>query len=208
MIDSTLKQFLKELSSAQPTPGGGSTAALVGALGCALVEMTNNLTVGKEAYSDVEDEMRSGLQMAEQLRTSCTCLINDDIQAFQKLMAVYRLPKETQEEKVFRQEQIQTALLQAADVPLQIARRNLELLKLAQVSASKGNKNVVSDAVSGALLAYAALQIGVLNVKTNLDLLKDELVAAELEGESRKLLQEGGKILKEIIHKSGLASLI
>jgi formiminotetrahydrofolate cyclodeaminase len=208
MINLTLEQFLQELSSGTPTPGGGSTAALVGALGCALVEMTNNLTVGKEAYQDVEQEMQEGLDLAGQLRTNCACLIDDDIQAFKQLMASYRLPKETEREKLTREEQIQSTLLKAAETPLEIARRSLEILKLALVSAEKGNKNVISDAVSGALLAYAALQIGVLNVKANVDLLKDQMVAAELENEAKNLLVVGEKIVQEIIAKSSLSKLL
>ncbi|HHV72145.1 MAG TPA: cyclodeaminase/cyclohydrolase family protein [Clostridia bacterium] len=207
MINLTLNEFLKQLASSSATPGGGSTAALTGALGCALVEMTNNLTIGKEAYKDVEARMREDLETAVRLRTSFTELINEDIKAFNQLMAKYKLPKQSEEEKKIREAEIEKALLKAAEVPLQVARRSVELLKIAQVSAEMGNKNVVSDAVSGALLAYAALQIGVLNVKVNVDLLKDSMVAAELESETKNLLKEGKRVVEAIIEKSGLSAL-
>src|SRR5215831_664153 len=118
MQEETLANFLDQLASSAPTPGGGSVAALCGALSVALSSMVANLTLGREKFRDVEPAIRHSLECSERLRARFTHLIAEDISAYGTLSAAYKLPKATPEEQQARSEQIQAALAQAAEVPL------------------------------------------------------------------------------------------
>jgi formiminotetrahydrofolate cyclodeaminase len=164
----TLNDFLSELSSDAPTPGGGSVAALSGALGAALSSMVANLTIGKKKYADVEDEIRAVLAKTEGLRLELTELMAEDAAAFDKVMDAMKLPKETDEEKAARTEAMQAALVDAAMVPLAVMEKCVEVIGLAKVAAEKGNKNAVSDAGVAALMGRAGAHAAKLNVMINL----------------------------------------
>ena len=148
--DKTIREFLDEAASAAPTPGGGSVAALTGALGAALVSMVGNLTVGREKYRDVEDEVRSLLTQTETLRQELLDLLEADIQAYGKLSAAMKLPRTTEEEKKARAAALQDALVVATKVPLDIAERCSRIIDLALPMAEKGNVNAISDVGVGA----------------------------------------------------------
>jgi formiminotetrahydrofolate cyclodeaminase len=184
--DSSIDTFLEELASSAATPGGGSAAAIMGAMGAALVSMVCNLTIGKKKYVEVEDEMKSVLEKAESLRVALTGMIADDVEAFNQVMAAYGMPKETDEEKEARSEALQAALKTATDVPLQCAKVSREVIDLAQIVADKGNLNVISDAGVAVLAGQAALRSAALNVLTNAKMIKDKDFAQakldELEG--------------------------
>ena len=120
--DKPIQGFLEELASSSATPGGGSAAALAGAMGAGLVSMVCRLTIGKKRFADVEDEMRGVLEEAEALRARLTELTEADTRAFDRVMGAYRLPKEMQEEQTTRQVAIQAALQGATQVPLETAR--------------------------------------------------------------------------------------
>jgi formiminotetrahydrofolate cyclodeaminase len=164
----TLNNFLSELSSDSPTPGGGSVAALAGALAAALTSMVANLTVGKKKYADVEGEIKGVLAKTEGLRLELTELMGEDAAAFDKVMVAMKLPKETDEEKAARTEAMQAALVDAAMVPLAVMEKCVEVISLAKVAADKGNKNVVSDAGVAALMGRAGAHAAKLNVMINL----------------------------------------
>ncbi len=165
--------FLDDLASSAPTPGGGSAAAIMGGMGAALVSMVCNLTVGKKAYVEVEDEMRDLLARAEALRAQLTDFIRADVEAFDGLMAAYGLPKDTDEQKTARSQAIQDSLKNATDAPMACARACAGVISLSLVAAEKGNRNVVSDAGVAALAAQAALRSAALNVDINLPGIKD-----------------------------------
>jgi glutamate formiminotransferase/formiminotetrahydrofolate cyclodeaminase len=200
LIDKKVSNFLYELASNSPTPGGGSVAALAGALGAALISMVGSLTVGKKKYEDVEEDIKKIIGSSEKLRYELSQLIEEDVKAFNNFMATYKMPKETEDEKKVRTKKIQEALVEAAKVPLKTAYKCLDIMIISQEVAEKGNLNVVSDAGVAVLMAEAALESAILNVKINLRMIKDEEVKTELSSSIKELLlKEKGqkeKVLK------------
>ena len=154
--NTTMQAFLDMLASSSPAPGGGSVAALSGALGTALTSMVCHLTVGKKKYAEVEEEMRKVLDQAEALRVQFAELIDKDTAAFNKVMEAYALPKETSPQKALRNAAIREATKEATLVPLEVMKHCIDALALAQQVASKGNANAVSDAGVSALMLQSA----------------------------------------------------
>ena len=168
------QEFLEKLASNAPTPGGGGGAAMAGALAVALTSMVGNLTVGKEKFAEQEAEVKDILAKAEALRLQMLDLVNADAEVFNSFMVSYRLPKVTDEEKLARNQAIQNAAKQAAEVPLKIAEACLEVMKLAERIAVIGNPSAITDAAVSSIMARAALRSAVYNVVVNLKLIKDE----------------------------------
>ena len=194
LIDKKVSNFLDELASNSPTPGGGSVAALAGALGAGLISMVGNLTVGKKKYEDLEEDIKKILSFSEKLRYELSQLIEEDVKVFNNFMATYKMPKETEDEKKVRVEKIQESLIEAAKVPLKVACKCLDILSLSKEVAEKGNINVVSDAGVAVLMAEAALESAILNVTINLRMIKDEKVRTELSSSIKEiLLKEKGQ---------------
>jgi methenyltetrahydrofolate cyclohydrolase len=186
--DTAIEPFLDALASSKATPGGGSAAAIIGAMGAALVSMVCNLTIGKKKYADVEGEMKEVLHKAEALRHQLTGMIEDDVKAFDQVMGAYSMPKETDAEKAARDKAIQAALKQATEVPLRCCHAAREVIDLAAIASEKGNLNVISDAGVGVLAAYAALRSAALNVFTNAKIITDKAFAEAKVKELEKLL--------------------
>jgi formiminotetrahydrofolate cyclodeaminase len=172
--DTEVEKFLDALASQSATPGGGSAAAIIGAMGAALVSMICNLTIGKKKYADVEPEMKEVLAKAEALRHKLTGMIEDDVKAFDAVMGAYGMAKETDQQKAARDKAIQAALKQATDVPMRCCHAAREVIDLGAIAADKGNLNVISDAGVGVLAAYAALRSAALNVFTNARMINDK----------------------------------
>ena len=172
--DTEVETFLDALASQSATPGGGSAAAIIGAMGAALVSMICNLTIGKKKYADVEPEMKEVLGKAEALRHKLTGMIEDDVKAFDAVMGAYGMAKETDQQKAARDKAIQAALKQATDVPMRCCHAAREVIDLGAIAADKGNLNVISDAGVGVLAAYAALRSAALNVFTNARMINDK----------------------------------
>ena len=183
--DKSVQSFIDELASKAPTPGGGSAAAVMGAQAAALISMVCNLTIGKPKYAEVEVEMQSLLEKSEVLRETLIGMIKADVDVFDRLMATYGLPKDSDEEKAARTEAIQSALKEATIVPLKCANACLEAIALSRVAAEKGNVGVISDAGVAVMAAYGGLKSAALNVYINARGLKDRVFAdaklAELE---------------------------
>lgn len=186
--DTGVEAFLAALASQSATPGGGGAAAIIGAMGAALVSMVCNLTIGKKKYVEVEGEMKEVLAKSEVLRHKLTGMMADDVKAFDAVMGAYGMPKETDAEKAARGEAIQAALKLATDVPLRCCHAAREVIDLAGVAADKGNLNVISDAGVGALAAYAALRSAALNVFTNARMITDKTFAEAKLKELNQLL--------------------
>lgn len=168
-----IQVFLDELASSASTPGGGGAAAIMGAMGAALVSMVCNLTIGKEKYADVEEELKTVLAQAEDLRGRLTDMIQADVEVFDRVMASYGMPKSTDEEKAARSAEIQAALKAATDVPLECAKACAEVIALSRSVAENGNLNVISDAGVAVLAGFAGLKSAALNVNINVGGIKD-----------------------------------
>ena len=198
--EKSIQLFLDELASKSSTPGGGSAAAIMGAMGAALVSMVANLTVGKKNYEAVDSDMRDLLSRSETLRDRLTDMIRADVEVFDKVMAAYGLPRESDEQKTYRSKAIQTALKEATDVPLNCARLCFDVINLCLPMAEKGNKNVISDAGVAVLAAYAALRSAALNVYINIGNIKDESFIADRSRQLDAILQ-GSDTLTEKVYE-------
>jgi len=200
--DQPLQDYLHALASEHSTPGGGSAAALSGAMGAALASMVCRLTLGKEAYAGVRQEIEELLRRAENLRSRFQQLFQEDIEAYGRLSASYKLPRETSEERTVRSSAIQEQLVEAALVPLEVAERAAELVQCCQRIAEIGNAAVLSDVAIGAILASGAGEGAALLVRFNLRAMKnDELVAGlgkRLSG-ALALISEGRQRVTAIV---------
>ena len=191
--------FLAALADGTPTPGGGSASAYGAAAGAALAAMVARLTIGKKKYAQVEGQMQTVLNQAEDLRARLTEAIQRDAAAFVALMATYRQPKESPQEKQTRLESIQAATLGAAQVPLEVASMAVEVLELASQVVAVGNLNAISDGATGAALAGAALTGAGYNVRINLAGLDDNSRAGAML-EKLKELEQRAEGLQAQIH--------
>ena len=187
LLDTTCEKFLEELASKQPTPGGGAASALCGATAAALTAMLGNLTAGK-AGSEANDKMALEIIItADKLRLELAQLADDDAAVFNKFMEAYKMPKATDTEKAMRTAAIGQAAIAAAEVPMQIADKSLEVLKLARKLIVFGNPNAISDGTVSALMARAALRSALYNVKINLGLIKDDEYVAAARAKMQQL---------------------
>lgn len=180
-LDKPLQVYLDDLASDQPTPGGGSTAALSGAMAAALTAMVSRLTLSKADYAPVHAEIQAVLERAEQVRARFQQLIQEDIDAYGQLSASFKLPRATAEEKAARTTAVQAALLTAALVPLAMVELTAELAHLSLRVAEIGNKNVLSDIATAAGLESCAGSGASHMVRVNLHSLKDAERVSELE---------------------------
>lgn len=185
--------FIEATASSTPAPGGGSTAALAGALAAALTQMVSGLTTGRKKYSDVSEQAQEIFEQAGHLREALTQAVEEDTEAFNAVMAAYRIKELDQEQKAAA---VEAAMIKAADVPLRVAELSVEAGKLASSIAQIGNENAVTDAAAGVIMAQAAVQVAALNVKINLASFKDlELASSyrtkidELEAEISRIAE-------------------
>ena len=195
LIDMTLTQFTDELAADSAAPGGGSVAALSGALGASLVSMVCRLTIGKKGYEEYEDEVKEVLVESDRLRRSLLNAIDIDAKAFEKVMDAFAAPKGTEEEKAARRELIQTAFKGACQSPRDTAIACLQVLRLCARIAEKSNTNAASDLGVAASAALAGLESAVMNVFINLSSIKDEDYVYDMETQMETLHEEGA-ILK------------
>jgi formiminotetrahydrofolate cyclodeaminase len=195
----SLVSFLDELASPSPAPGGGSVAALAGAIGSALTSMVCNLTIGKKKYQDVEQDMKSVLQRSEALRKTFARLVGDDTLAFNKVMEAYGLPKDSEDQKALRSAAIQEATKEAALVPLEVMKHVVDAMTLTKAVAEKGNANSVSDAGVSALMLHAACEGAGLNVQINIAGIRDTEFVGWRSGEVDSLRRTSKTMSNEIM---------
>lgn len=186
--------FLDKLASKSPTPGGGGAAALAGAVGIALGNMTGSLTVGKPKYTDVETEITELNKRAEELRKELYGLIERDARAFMPVSKAYGIPKEDP----MRVEVMEAALKGAAEVPLEIMRRCCEALEIIEVYAHKGSLIAISDAGCAAVMCKAALESAALNVYVNTKSMKNRDLADKMNNEVTEMLDKYCALAMEI----------
>jgi formiminotetrahydrofolate cyclodeaminase len=194
--DQKIKEFLDDLASKKPTPGGGAAAALAGAMGASLVSMVAKLSLDKD--KDKGGEFKRIKGKAERLRQELLRMADEDCQAFERVMKAYRLPKESNrptsakasagKQNKERKLKIQEALKEAAILPLRTAEKLVEVVKLASFCAREGNRNAVSDARCGIELATSGVYSALENVRINLESIKDNKFCQELKDEMEELL--------------------
>ncbi len=165
----TLDEFLEKLASGSATPGGGSAAALTGAMAAGLVSMVCNLTLGKDAYSEFENLNHDSLRKSQELIRDLKLCAENDIAAYNRVMSAFKIPKSQED----RSEKIQESYKNAVIPPEQTVENCLEVLKLARELINKSNRNASSDLYSAIFLAKAAISCAIENVEINLALIKD-----------------------------------
>ncbi|NTW59674.1 MAG: cyclodeaminase/cyclohydrolase family protein [Nitrospirae bacterium] len=198
-IDHPIRHFLDKLASKSPEPGGGSVAALTGSLGAGLVSMVCSLTLGKEKYKDVQPQVEALIKESEKLRTEMQDLIQKDTEVYGGLSEVYKMPKNTDAEKAARTAKMQEALKLACQVPFEIGLKSLEVAKLAQRAADIGNVAAVSDAGVAVLLAQACAQSAALNVKINVNSIKDEAYNKQTWSKMQDVLEQVAALEKSVM---------
>jgi methenyltetrahydrofolate cyclohydrolase len=201
-IEETLHRYLDDLASAQPTPGGGSTAALSGAMGAALASMVCRITIGKETNVDVRQAIEELLTKTEYLRRRFQQLMQEDIEAYGHLSASYKLPRATSEERKYRTDMLQKQLVEAASVPLEVVECAADLIQLCQRIAEIGSITVLSDIETGAILASCAGKGATLMVRINVRSMKDDTLVVELENRlniALAIIAEGVNQVKNIV---------
>jgi formiminotetrahydrofolate cyclodeaminase len=179
LLEKTLDTFLSELASGTPTPGGGSVAAITGAMAAGLITMVCDLTIGKKQYADFEEEARKIRARAEALRAELQELAQADIDAFTRLSAAYKLARATEADAASRRAAIQTAMRYATEVPLRTGRAIVALLPLCEPLARHGNRTAVSDVGAAIFLIEAAAPAALINVESNLATLEDQIFNRE-----------------------------
>jgi formiminotetrahydrofolate cyclodeaminase len=205
----TIKNFINELSSNSPAPGGGSAAALAASLASALGSMVFNLTIGKKVYEAFDEsrknEINQALKELNLNKDEFLNLMEKDAQEFLELMVSFKLPKGTEEEKKYRQEKINEGYIKALQAPLEVAVKAFDIYKYVELSANYGNKSAVSDAGVAALLLQTAIESAVLNVKINLPGIKDENYKQKIQEQCEALVQNGlvkkEEILKVVMNR-------
>jgi methenyltetrahydrofolate cyclohydrolase len=195
LTSKTVNEFLDEVASNSPAPGGGSVSALAGSLGAALTSMVCRLTIGKKKYVDVQAELEAVLKVSEGLRTKLTSVIDEDTEAFNRVMTAFGMAKETEEQKTQRNKAIQEATKSATLVPLKLMNLCQEGVELARTVAEKGNRNSLSDAGVSLLLLQAAASGAALNVRINLSGLEDQ----EFRDETNERLTDLSKKIDAIV---------
>lgn len=197
--NASVLEFIRDLGSSAPAPGGGSVAAMNGAMAAALIEMVANLTIGNAKYETVHEEMKGIQKQVSQIKEDFVHYINKDSTAFMELMGAFKLPKDTEEEKAYRKEEIQRTTKQAALVPYEIGKLAYSLLPVAETVIVRGNMNAITDGMIAVMNARAAVKNAFLNVKINLESIQDaefvkqladrmEEIETELDAEEARLL--------------------
>jgi glutamate formiminotransferase/formiminotetrahydrofolate cyclodeaminase len=179
-FDSNGEDFIQKLAATTPTPGGGSAGAYAGAMAAGLVSMVAGSTLGKKKYIEVEAEMNLTLGESESLRKELFAGVSEDSSAFDVVMKAYKLPKDSPEAEAVREFEIENGTLNAAIIPLGAAKKAIRVMELAINMMLHGNVNAISDAASAVALGNAAVTSSALNVRINVNALKDKTAGQAL----------------------------
>ncbi|MFX3635663.1 MAG: cyclodeaminase/cyclohydrolase family protein [Candidatus Pristimantibacillus sp.] len=196
--DHSMREFVQQAASSSPTPGGGSVAALVAALGAAMTSMVGNLSQGAK-FAHIQPQITDVIEQMNTLSATCEVLLHDDIASFNKYMEALKLPKNTEEEQSIRKNSLHEAAIHAIDVPLRL----IEICKAGLVCthsiAESSNKNVISDLGIGAILFEAAAQSALLTVEINLVSLKDIELKRQYSHNLYSLMNEIGELKTKVV---------
>ena len=196
--DLSCREYAAALAGKEPVPGGGGTAALVGALGLALGHMVGNLTVGKKKYAGVEEDMLALMNEATKLQEELLTLVDRDALVFEPLAKAYGLPKETEEQQALKRQVMEAALKDACAVPLDIMRACCKAIDLHQGFADKGAVIAISDVGCGVICCQAALEAASLNVFINTASMKERDYAESVNQEAEQMLEKYVKLADDI----------
>jgi formiminotetrahydrofolate cyclodeaminase len=191
MTEKSCIEFINDLSSAAPVPGGGGASALTGALGVALGSMVGNLTLGKKKYENVQEDITVILKKAEVLQKELITLVEEDAKVFEPLSKAYGLPKNTEEEKAKKEEVLEDALRIACSVPIKIMEKSMEAIALHEELVKKGTRIAISDVGVGVLFCKSSLMGASLNVYINTKLMKDKEYSDNINRMTEIMLKEG-----------------
>ena len=200
LVDLSVEEFSQVLGSDSPAPGGGSVAALSGTLGADLVSMVCRLSISKKGFESFESELEEIFDNAQTLSKSLLKRIDLDTEAFNGVMAGFKMPKETDDEKAARRDAVQAAYKEAVQSPLGIARECLAVLTLAENLGGKSNPNTLSDLGVASQQAYAGLAGAIMNVNINLPSIKDRDFVDATLSETSTFLEDGGNF-RDAVHK-------
>ena len=206
LLEQKTTDFLEQLSSSAPIPGGGGASAAVGAFASALGLMVTNLTVGKKKYADVEEEILEIREKLEQKKQDLVRMVDEDAEAFEPLAKAYRMPKETEEEQAEKEKVMEAALKNAAEAPLCIMKTIVDTMEMIRVLGEKGSRLAVRDAGVEILFAQAALEGASLNIFINTKMMKDQEEAERLNYLADQLIATG-KELKETTYDAVLKGI-
>ena len=198
LVSMKLDEFIEELSSDSPAPGGGSVAALCGALSSSLSAMVGNLTTGKLKYKNVRAKMISASESGQELNRFFIDAIDRDTIAFNKIMDAFSLPKKDEEEKRIRDKSVKEATMKATMIPFSVLERSKEAAELAFEVASYGNKNSLSDSGVAGLTSMAAAAGAYYNVLINLDGINDQVFVTKIKKESFEIFSDVKKITDKV----------
>jgi len=194
----SITDFLERLSSDAPTPGGGSVAALAGALSCSLTSMVGNLTYGKKKYEEYWEQAKNIIEEAKELKDDFLSLFYEDMEVFTKLMATFGLPRKTEGEKEKRADAIQEATKKAIEVPLNVMKKSQRASEMAFAMAKIGNSNAISDTGIAGEMALAACRSASLNVLINLNFLRDPEYSKKISKDHEEILEMVESLRKKI----------
>lgn len=195
----TLQEFLGALASEAPTPGGGTAAAVAGAMGAALAGMVATLTLSREKYAQAHDAVRPIAEAATAARTELLVLARRDAEAYDAVVAARRLPRESEEHKTSRARAVAAATRQAAEIPMETARLAVRLLESLPELVEKGNPNAASDAGAAALLLEAATEAALLNVSINLSGAEDPDFVSRMQKETADLQVDAQRLRSHVL---------
>ena len=190
MKEWTIEQFVSELASKAPVPGGGGAAALGGAVGSALGGMVGNLTVGKKKYADVEERVLQVLSEADRLQQELLYLMEEDSRAFEPLSRAYGMPKATEAERAAKEQVMEVALIDASLVPLQIMETAGQMLDLLEELSQIGSRLAISDVGVGVQFCRSAVLGASMNIFINTKMMKDRKLAEQLNEKAEQLIAE------------------
>lgn len=190
----SIKEFTYQLASSSPTPGGGSVAALVASLSSGLSGMVFNLTVNKKSFEEYDEDVKrlidDSLKKVSILMDDFLRLIDEDVRVFNEFIDILKLPRETEEQRDFRDKRLQEGYIMAMNIPLETLRKVYELFEFFEVGADYGNKGLISDVGVGVILAYGAVESSIINVKVNLRGIRDKKIVEEVGRECSKILED------------------
>ncbi|MFV0499290.1 MAG: cyclodeaminase/cyclohydrolase family protein [Bacilli bacterium] len=199
LIDLTVKEFVKEVDSDSPAPGGGSVSSVAAAVGCALARMVGHLTFGKKKYEALDEKDKDlfseSFSKLKAHQDSLEFLVDEDTRSFGIFMKALKLPKDSEEEKQFRLEQMEEATKEIIKVPYEIATESLKALKLLTSIIEFGNKNAITDVGVAALLLSAGIEGAILNVKINLPGLSDVDLVSYYKSKCLEISKESTEFL-------------
>ena len=197
LTELSVEQFVSRTASSQPVPGGGSVSALAAALAAALARMVAGLTCGRPKYATVEEQMEALKARAGDLLTSLVTDVDRDSRAYGQVMDAFKLPKDSQD----RGPAIQEALKQAARVPMDVARKALEVMQLAGQALEKGNPNARTDAAVGLMMARTAALGAIMNVRINLESIRERDFADRMEQQAAAIQAQVLELERKLLAK-------